>query len=112
MSIAFFPIIVKDFPFPPICGALDCNFTKINTPPSVFFTFFKLCKWYQIAQRTTYSEGTNTGTQNQYQLKESYRQKDQRLIELVYIKEIATLISVTLFCAMSFLQERYQLGKK
>ena len=31
-----------------------CNFTKINTPPCVFFMFFKLYKWYQIAQRTTY----------------------------------------------------------
>ena len=28
--------------------------TKINTPPWVFFTLFKLHKWYQIAQRTTY----------------------------------------------------------
>ena len=27
-----------------------CNFTKSNTPPSVFFMFFKLYKWYQIAQ--------------------------------------------------------------
>ena len=25
-----------------------CNFTKINTPPWVFFTFLKLYKWYQI----------------------------------------------------------------
>ena len=31
-----------------------CNFTKINTPPWVFFTFIKLCKCYQIAQGTTY----------------------------------------------------------
>ena len=31
----------------------NCNFTKISTPPWVFFTFFKLFKWYQIAQRTT-----------------------------------------------------------
>ena len=30
------------------------NFTKINTAPWVFFTFFKLYKWYQISQRTTY----------------------------------------------------------
>ena len=30
-----------------------CNFTKSNTPPWVFFTFFKLCEWYQIAQSTT-----------------------------------------------------------
>ena len=29
------------------------NFAKSNTPPSVFFTFFKLCKWYQIAQSIT-----------------------------------------------------------
>ena len=26
-------------------------FTKINTPPWVFITFFELHKWYQIAQR-------------------------------------------------------------
>ena len=31
--------------------ASSCNFSKINTPPWVFFTFFKLHKWYQIAQR-------------------------------------------------------------
>ena len=31
-----------------------CNFTKINTPPWLFFTFLKLYKWYQIAQRITY----------------------------------------------------------
>ena len=33
---------------------LACNFTKVNNPPWVFLTFFKLYKWYQIAQRTTY----------------------------------------------------------
>ena len=33
-----------------------CNFTKSNTLPWVFFTFFKLCKWYQIGQRTTYRQ--------------------------------------------------------
>ena len=26
--------------------AVACNFTKSNTPPWVFFTFFKLCTWY------------------------------------------------------------------
>ena len=31
-----------------------CNFTKITTPPWVFFMFFKLYKWYQISQRTTF----------------------------------------------------------
>ena len=36
--------------------ALVCNFTKSNTTPSVFFTFFKLNKLYQIAQRISYSD--------------------------------------------------------
>ena len=30
------------------------NFTKSNTPPWVVFTFFKLHKWYQVAQNITY----------------------------------------------------------
>ena len=30
------------------------GFTKSNTLPWVFFTFFKLYKWYQIAQSMTY----------------------------------------------------------
>ena len=34
---------------------LACYLTKSNTPPWVFFTFFKLYKWYQIAQRITFS---------------------------------------------------------
>ena len=29
---------------------------KFNTPPWVFFTFFKLYKWYQIVQRTTFTK--------------------------------------------------------
>ena len=29
-----------------------CNFAKSDTPPRVFFMFFKLCEWYQIAQRS------------------------------------------------------------
>ena len=33
--------------------AKACNFTKSNTPPWVFSTFFKLYKWYQIAQSIT-----------------------------------------------------------
>ena len=35
---------------------IACNFTKSNTPPRVFFTFFKLQKWYQIAKRITYNQ--------------------------------------------------------
>ena len=36
------------------------NFTKSNTPQWVFFTFSKLCKWYQIAQSISYSEESTT----------------------------------------------------
>ena len=32
---------------------LACNFSKSNSSPWVFFTFYKLYKWYQIKQRTT-----------------------------------------------------------
>ena len=34
--------------------SLAFNFTKSNTPQWVFFTFFKLYKWYQIAQNITH----------------------------------------------------------
>ena len=35
--------------------AKACDFTKSNTPPWVLFTFFKLCKWYQIAQSISHN---------------------------------------------------------
>ena len=31
------------------------NFIKIKIPPRVFFTFFKLYKWYQIGQSITWN---------------------------------------------------------
>ena len=34
--------------------SLVCDFTKSNTPPWVFFVFFKSYKWHQIAQRNIY----------------------------------------------------------
>ena len=39
--------------------AKTCNFTKSNTPPWVFFMFFRLYKWYQIAQRISYELNKN-----------------------------------------------------
>ena len=33
---------------------LQAEACKINTPPWLFFTFFKLYKWYQIVQRITF----------------------------------------------------------
>ena len=35
--------------------AEDCDFTKSNTPPWLFFTFYELHKWYQTAQSITYT---------------------------------------------------------
>ena len=36
-----------------------CNFTKSNTPAWVFFTFFKLCKWYGIAKNVSNTDELN-----------------------------------------------------
>ena len=43
--------------------ALACNFSKNSITPWVFFTFFQLHKWYQIAQSITVLQGT-TGRVN------------------------------------------------
>ena len=37
-----------------IVAGFSCNFTESNSPPWVFFTFFKLYKWHQIAQSIRY----------------------------------------------------------
>ena len=34
----------------------ECYFSKSNTPPWVFFTFFKFYKWNQVAQPITYAQ--------------------------------------------------------
>ena len=39
--------------------SLVCDFTKSNTPPWVFFVFFKSYKWHQIAQRNIYTYQSN-----------------------------------------------------
>ena len=45
-----------------------CNFTKINTPSWVFFRFFKLHKWYQIAQHTTHMNIQASNAQFSYSI--------------------------------------------
>ena len=42
--------------------ALAWNFTKNNTRPCHFFTFFKSRKWYQVAQSTIYVCNSNNYT--------------------------------------------------
>ena len=42
--------------------AKACNFTKSNTPPWVFSTFYESYKCYQIAQHTTSKTSVGTET--------------------------------------------------
>ena len=46
---------------------LQCNFTKNNIPLRVFFTIFKLYKWYQIAQNIIYIIFKISGKENPLQ---------------------------------------------
>ena len=41
-------------------AGFSLHFTKINTPLWLFLTFFKLYKWYQIVQRTTFERDSLT----------------------------------------------------
>ena len=60
--------------------ALACNFTESNTLPWVFFTFLKLCKWYQIAQSITF---TRSGI-----FKGTYDDVLSRVVRFVYSKSL------------------------
>ena len=40
---------------------MEVCFPKDNTPPWMFFKFFKLQKWHQILQRITYALGGKLG---------------------------------------------------
>ena len=46
--------LIKECLFFARLPAKACNFTKSKTPPWVFFTFLKLCKWYQVAKHRIY----------------------------------------------------------
>ena len=41
-------------PWRSVSFSKGCNFTESNTPTWMFFTFFKLYKWYQKAQSIGY----------------------------------------------------------
>ena len=71
---------LRDFvPFVQFKKAEACNFTKINTPPWVFLTFFKLYKWHQIVQRTTFKCTSN-------QVHSRYNVFQSKFVRLVYRK--------------------------
>ena len=64
-----------------------CNFTtKINTPPWVFFTFFKLYKCYQIAQRTRYIFSKLEITVPHLAFYGTYESSHRVHIKLIYIE--------------------------
>ena len=48
--------------------AAACNYTKGNTPPWVFFTFFELYKWYQIAQHITFYHENKKMIENEWKI--------------------------------------------
>ena len=52
-------------------------FTKSNTPPWVFSTFFKLHKWYQIAPRTIHDYQQSLIINN-------FRQRIQKILETLW----------------------------
>ena len=57
----------------------ECYFIKRNTPPLGFLTFFKLYKWYKIAQRIILEQLWNI----KYSIGlESYLNKPNRLINV------------------------------
>ena len=83
-----------------------CNFTKITTPPWVFFTFFQLYIWYQIAQPTTFGTLLNLHDEeflrNNEQLKAvNYFCKNDPS-EMFY-KVLSTSLLWTTICSQLFL---------
>ena len=65
-----------------------CNFTKSNTPPWVFFTFFKLYNWYKIAQSITYER--SGGKKKNFRRKSSPKQE---IAEIVNSNALASKFS-------------------
>ena len=63
-------------------------FTKSNTPPWVFFTFFKVYKWYQIAQNITKSHNIHFL---------SWRHSCKRTNRKVRMSSILSILSLQLF---------------
>ena len=62
--------------------AKACTFTKSDTPPWVFFTFFKLYKWCQIAQRTSYVSSYNAMYVCSLKMKKYETEQDITLVQL------------------------------
>ena len=74
---------------------------NFNTPPWAFFTFFKLYKWYQIAQRITYA--------NAEKGKILKLNVDTNWIR-VFFSSCRCFLQQKIFCR-GFSQERYLLNK-
>ena len=74
----------------------EFNFTKINTPPWVFFKFLKLYKWYQIAQRNTYVDNVCS-----YYMREAFE----------YVSQVR-LSSWNNYTRLKFLFEKLPKGRK
>ena len=70
------------------------NFTKSNTLSWVFFTLFKLYKWYQIAQRITYVRIMYC-TFNSTESKVEFSKAQRHIQNLVnYLRQLLTKIVI------------------
>ena len=65
---------------------LSLQFTKSNTPPWVFFTFFKLYKWYQIMQHINFIIPFQQFNMEE-KLQESEREKGDLILENKKLKQ-------------------------
>ena len=84
---------VAGFSFSLQLQASDCNFTKSNTSPWVFFTFFKLHKWYLIVQSVSYyvfiqRKQSGTAQRGSFLKKQKEILCEKILCELSFIKWI------------------------
>ena len=73
-----------------LAEALAFIFTKSKTPLHVFFTFFKLYKWYQIVQRISYIDTTALFKNLLKIMKEDYVTLNYLLFKRFYIYRTRT----------------------
>ena len=87
----------------------SCNFTKSNTLPLMFFTFFKLQKWYQIAQHMFVKFVNVTVDLKASASLKSMRGHHQKLLEVFLISFWECVIKrYTIPFTISFINPKYQ----
>ena len=73
------------------------NFTKNNTLPWVFFTFFKLYKWYQIAQSIAYYFFIQTEGRSLILWRRFFKSTNMHIVFLVSLLKILNELVIPYF---------------